>query len=461
MNQLSVFKPLQRMKKKLAAKPQRSRDEFEFQPGHLEIVERPPSPWARRSALAICLLLLITVIWSIVGKLDIHASASGRLLISSHSKIIESIEAGEVAAIHVRDGQVVKQGDVLISLNPVGAEAELSRLQNQLNYQLLEKARLMALLSDKPLENFKLPSEKFRALAQTKLTKEHLASVWKDVSAQLKNYDSQMEVNRANLNRGKVEIAALEKLAANVQYRLNAQRTLEQSKLLAKMELLEKEKERIEVERVLAEQKAENKVLDAEYHSLQEQRESYLAKVRREYYAQLSEAEVSIALVEQDLIKAREKSRLQALKAPVDGVVQQLAIHTIGGVIQPAKPLMVIVPNNSTIEAEVMVLNRDVGFVQAGQSVEIKIDAFPYTRYGTISGTVAYVSKDSVQDERLGLVFPARIKLNQNHIVVEESRSLLQAGMSVIGEIRTGNRRVIDYLLSPLQQYQSEALRER
>lgn len=449
------------IKHKLNWTGQRSNDEFEFQPGHLEIIERPPSPWFRRSALMICLLLLIAIAWSILGRLDIHASATGRLLVSSHSKIIQSLETGEVAAIHVRDGQSVKKGDVLISLNPIGAEAELQRLQNQLNYQLLEKTRLSALLSDAPLVLFRQVAKGEATLEQIELTERHLQSVWKEVSAQIKNYESQILVNRASQQKGEIEVKALERLATNIRYRLQAQRALEANKLLAKMELLEKEKELIEVERLLASQVAENKVLDAQYQNLIEQKSGYLAKVKREYYQQLTQVEVSIALVEQDLIKAQEKSRLQILKAPVDGVVQQLAIHTIGGVIEPAKQLMVIVPDDSAIEAKVMVLNKDVGFVQAGQHVEIKVDAFPYTRYGTISGVVAHVSKDSVEDERQGLVFPARIRLDQNYIVVEESESKLQAGMSVTGEIRTGNRRIIDYLLSPLQQYQSEALRER
>jgi RTX toxin transport system membrane fusion protein len=136
-------------------------------------------------------------------------------------------------------------------------------------------------------------------------------------------------------------------------------------------------------------------------------------------------------------------------------------MHTLGGVVQPAQQLMVIVPDDAVLEVEVMVLNKDVGFVHSGQPVEIKVDSFPYTRYGTIAGEVAHVSRDSVQNEQLGLVFPARIKIERNSIVVEDREVPLQAGMSITAEVRTGDRRVIDYLLSPLQQYQSEAMRER
>lgn len=435
----------------------RSRDEYEFQPGYLEIVERPPAPWARRTAMALTLLLLITLVWSVVGRLDIHAGAAGRLIVSSRSKVIQSLEPGEVAAINVRDGQRVKAGDVLISLNPIGVEAEVRELEEKLIYKRLELARLEALLTDNPPANFKPPATAVQAVR----AREHLLSEWHEVVSNLETIDGEMNVNRANRLARKVEIAALEKLAENILDRLKARRTLAASKLLPKMELLEKERERLDIERSLAQQHAEIEVLQAEYESKQEQRRSYLAKIRREYYDKLNEAQGSIAVMEQELIKANEKQRLQSLRAPVDGVVQQLVIHTLGGVVQPAQQLMVIVPDDAALEAEVMVLNKDVGFMHSGQHVEIKVDSFPFTRYGTIAGEVAHVSRDSVQDEQLGLVFPARVKIDRDSIAVDDGDVPLQAGMSVTAEIRTGDRRVIDYLLSPLQQYQSEAMRER
>lgn len=439
--------------------PKRSRDEFEFQPGYLEIIERPPAPWARRTALALTSLLVIALIWSILGRLDIHAVSTGRLIVSSHSKVIQSLEPGEVAAINVRDGQSVKAGDVLISLNPVGVEAEVRELEEQLSYKRLERARLDALLTDNPADNFTAPID--ATTLQVVQARAHLLSEWREVLSNLDTLDGELRVNQANQQARQVEIASQKNLAANINDRLKARRTLAASKLLPKMELLEQERERLEVDRSLAQLQAAVSVLQAEYKSKQEQRSSYLAKIRREYYDKLAEAHNAIAVMEQGLIKAKEKHRQQSLRSPVDGVVQQLVIHTLGGVVQPAQQLMVIVPSNSTLEAEVMVLNKDVGFVRNGQHVEVKIDSFPYTRYGTITAEVSHVSKDAVQDEKQGLVFPARVKLQRDTIVVDEQRAALQAGMSITAEIRTGERRVIEYLLSPLQQYQSEAMRER
>ncbi|WP_157619148.1 HlyD family type I secretion periplasmic adaptor subunit [Psychromonas aquimarina] len=459
MKHLRTIQQAWKEQRSAAADIKRSRDEYEFQPGYLEIVERPPAPWTRRTALALTLLLLLTLLWSVIGRLDIHAGAAGRLLVSSHSKVIQSIEPGEVAAINVRDGQRVKKGDVLIELNPIGIKAELQELQEQLNFKRLEQARLQALLSEEPLSGFIVPAG--ATAQQVKISRAHLRSEWSEVKANLDSLNGEMRVNSANQQARKKEIIGLNKLAANIKNRLDAQRTLATSNLIPRVELLEQEREQLEIDRSLSQQYTEIDVLLAEYKSKQEQRSSYLAKIRREYYDKLNEAQASIAVMGQQLIKLMEKYRLQSLRAPVSGVVQQLDVHTLGGVVQAAKQLMIIVPDDAVLEIEVMILNKDVGFVHSGQDVEVKIDSFPYTRYGTIPGRVAYVSRDSVQDEKLGLVFPARVKIEQRTILVEDKEVPLQAGMSVNAEIRTGDRRVIDYLLSPLQQYQSEAMRER
>lgn len=438
---------------------ERNRDEYEFQPGYLEIIERPPAPWTRRTVLSLTLLLVLALLWSIIGRLDINARSSGRLLVSSNSKVVQSMELGEVAEIHVRDGLQVKAGDLLISLNRIGVEAQVTELQEQLLYNRLEKARLQALLTDNPPAAFRAPDGAIAT--QVAMTSRYLQSEWQNVIENLESLDSQKGVNRASQKARQQEIKVLEKLAGNVNVRLEATRTLVERNMLAKMDFLEQERERLDIDRQLAQAQSTIDVLKAEYVSLQEQRDSYLAKTHRDYFDRLNEIEGTIAIMSQKLIQAQEKSRLYRLRAPVDGVVQQLAVHTRGGVVQPAQQLMVIVPDNQALEAEVMVLNKDVGFVRQGQAAAVKVDAFPYTRYGTIGAEVVYVSRDSVQDDTLGLVFPARLKLAGNTIAVEENQVPLQADMSITAEIRTGDRRVIDYLLSPLQQYQSEAMRER
>ncbi|MBV7576699.1 HlyD family type I secretion periplasmic adaptor subunit [Pseudomonas sp. PDM32] len=437
----------------------RSRDEYEFQPGYLEIVERPPAPWARGTAMVLMLSIALALAWAILGFLDIHASASGRLIVPSHTKIIQAHDAGEVRAIHVRDGQRVRAGDVLVALNPIGVDAELSELRAQLAFKRLELARAQALLSNDPIGSYLPPSD--LSPEQSLQARAQLASTWKEINANLDSLNAEMAINQAGQRARSVEIAALGKLASNVRRRLDARRAMAAQQLMPQVELLEQEKEQLEVERALAQQHAELQVLKAEARNRQDQRDSFLARTQREQHDVRHRTQQDIAILEQQLIRGRDKQRLQTLLAPVDGVVQQLAVHTLGGAVQPAQQLLVIVPEGVELDAEVMVLNKDVGFVRAGQPVEIKVDAFPYTRYGTLRGTVMHVSGDAIKDEQQGLVFPTRIRLEKAAIAVDQGWVPFQAGMTVTGEIRTGDRRVIDYLLSPIQQYQSEALRER
>ena len=149
------------------------------------------------------------------------------------------------------------------------------------------------------------------------------------------------------------------------------------------------------------------------------------------------------------------------LTAPVGGTVQQLAVHTVGGVVTPAQPLMVIVPRDKVLEVEAMLPNKDIGFVNPGQDAEVKVETFPFTKYGTIHGTVTQVSSDAIQDEKLGLVYSTRVKLARDTIQVESKAVRLSPGMAVTIEVKTGTRRVIEYFLSPLMQYGDESLRER
>lgn len=434
-------------------------ENYEFHPGYLEITERPPAPWAKRMALGLAMTFLLGLLWAIFGQLDIQAEATGQLLITSHSKVIQPLEIAEVTAIHVHDGQRVKTGQTLVSLNLISADAELKDLKTRLHFDQLENARLVAQLSDLPMEHFVPPED--ASPEEIDLTKQHLESVWKEMQARINSLDGELKVNLANQQSCRTDIESLKKLNSNIQVRLQARRVLLASHVVSKVELLEHEKEWLDTERSLAQKQSELSVLLAEYKKTEEQKDDYLTQHRREDYDQLIKTQNEAQQLQQQIIKASDHARQQTLRSPVDGVVQQLAVHTHGGVVQPAQQLMVVVPDKDPQEAEVMLLNKDVGFVRAGQDVEIKIDAFPYTHYGTLHGVVSSVSRDAVKDDKLGLVFPAQIRLKSSSMNIDGKNTQLQAGMSVTANIHTGERRVIDYLLSPLQQYQSEALRER
>lgn len=455
---LLIFKVLKKREQRHSS-TERTRDEYDFLPAYLDIVERPVAPWARRTAWFLALTLVLVLIWSIVGKLDIHAAANGKVIVSEHSKVIQSLEPGVVAAIKVRDGDRVAVGQVLIELSPIGIDAEVNNINQQLMHRSLEVARMSALLTDDPISSFVAPQNSLTSVAIN--AKALLIKEYAEANAELARQDSEQAVNQAYIKAGDASISQQRALMKNIQRRLQALRALVKSKSIAEVEVLIQEREWLNANAEASRLQNEQAVLQAKTHNLTQTRLHYLAEKKRSYQEQLNKSHEVINLLQQERVKLMEKQRQQTLRAPVAGVIQQSTVHTLGGVVTSAQPLMVLVPENHQLELDVMILNKDVGFVRPGQPVEIKIDSFPYTRFGTLSGEVKYISRDAMEDQQQGLVFPARIQFNRDTLIVEGKPVRLSAGMAVSVEIKTGRRRVIDYLLSPLQQYQSEAMRER
>jgi len=239
----------------------------------------------------------------------------------------------------------------------------------------------------------------------------------------------------------------------------------------------------VETQQDLVVQKSKSREAEAALTAITEQRAQTLAEYQRTLSGELVEAQRKVGGLSEDLIKAQQKTKLQLLTAPVDGAVQQLAVRTIGGVVTPAQSLMVVVPADSHLEVEAMVSNRDIGFIHVDQEVEIKVDTFNFTRYGLIHGKVLSVSQDAItkdkppennaKDQTQGatndtsepkgqeLVYAARVSLDRTQMKVEENVVNLTPGMAVTVEIKTGDRAVVSYLLSPLLKYRQESLRER
>jgi hemolysin D len=188
---------------------------------------------------------------------------------------------------------------------------------------------------------------------------------------------------------------------------------------------------------------------------------SLIAETKQAAYNEKSTADKILASSKQDVVRNAAHSKLLKLTSPVDGTVQQLLVHTVGGVVPGAQPLMIIVPKEDKIEVEAMLENRDVGFVEKGQKAAVKIDAFEFTKYGVIPGRVTHISSDAIKDEKRGLLYSVLIELDKPYIVVNGHKTPLNPGMSVRADIKTGSRRIVEYFLSPLLQHKKESLHER
>ena len=464
------------------ARVRKERDELAFLPAALEIIESPPSPIGRAIALLIMLFFCLALAWASLGSVDIVASAPGKIIPSGRTKVVQPFETGVVRAIHVRDGQMVQAGDALIELDPTMTEAERAHLRSDLIAEKLSIARLRAAAADgaDPLSDFNPPADASQDIIATQRqllidqTAEHRAKL-----AALEDQKRQKEAERASIA---ATIEKIEAVLPVVQERTDIRKVLFDHQTGSKVNYLEALQVLIENRKELDVQKSRLREADAALAAATQARVQAEGEFRRTLFSDLAEAERKAAGLAHDLDKASERTRLQLLTAPVDGVVQQLAVHTIGGVVTPAQTLLVLVPLESHLEVEAMISNRDIGFVSAGQDAEIKIDTFNFTRYGLLHGHVLNVSTDAITRDRREeatrdgspatekstsepkgqeLVYAARVALNRTQMQIEGKSVPLGPGMAVTVEIRTGTRRIISYLLSPLLKYQQESLRER
>ncbi|MGI2299860.1 HlyD family type I secretion periplasmic adaptor subunit [Candidatus Cardinium hertigii] len=437
-------------------------DLYEFLPAYIQSMERPPSPHARVTAMVISILISLGCIWAYWGALDIHATAYGQLVLPSRSQHIQPYELSKVVKILVKEGQHVQAGDKLLVLHMIGSTQEIIRCQAQKSFHTLARARYQALLSDQPLQHLFLPKGIEKTIADR--TKAHVLGIWKEHQTMLQKFDAELATNRSEQIAYQTSIKCLQKLLCNIEKRLTSSRKLTQSNMMAKMELLAKEKEALETKLSLSTKQKELKTLQIKADTLRKTKTSYIAQKKREWHDRFNEAASALLMAAQELAKAQDRGRLQTLQAPLGGLVQQVAVHTIGGIVQAAQTLMVIAPDNPPKQATIDIANQHIGFVEPGQLVAVKIESFPYSRYGTINGKIMSLSRDSVQKNgyhgQNELVFPAQIELEKDHIMVDGKPVVLTPGMKITAEIKIGKRRIIDYLLSPIRRYTSQACRE-
>ncbi len=457
--------------------------ELAFLPAALEIIETPPSPIGRAIGATIIAIFCAAVAWASFGSVDIVATAPGKIVPSGRTKLIQPFETGVVRAIHVRDGQRVKAGEVLIELDPTMTAAEEDHLKGDLIAAKLDVARLRAALSDNgdPLLDFHPPDG--ASASQIEMHRQFLLSQNSEKNAKLAELDRQTTQKEAERSTVAAAIAKLQATIPLAQQRVEVRKYLTDKALGSRLIYLTEYQDLVAMQQDLAVEQSKLSEADAAVASLKEARVEASAEYRHRLFEELAQAEQKAAGIAQDVIKAERRTKLQDLTAPVDGVVQQLSVHTVGGVVAPAQTLAVIVPSHSNLEIEASLSNNDVGFVHAGQEAEIKVDTFNFTRYGLLHGRVLSVSPDAIaqdpQQHGAGgpaaassqgpataakgqeLVYAARVSLDQTQLQVDGRLVELTPGMAVTVEVKTGSRKIITYLLSPLVEYRHDVLRER
>ena len=433
-------------------------DETEFLPSILEVTETPPSPVGRAVLWTLVALLVAGAIWVCVGDVDEVAVANGKVIPVGNVKVVQSQNKGSIKELDVKEGDYVEEGQTLLVLDTTKTQADVDQLKKQAAYYGLTVARLQAEMQNAPFT----PPEDPDGLLEAK-----------DVAAQVTLYQSRraklaadQEKNLAAVQQASAAVegseAQLQKYRALQQVAQEKEDRLEQlmqEDAISYFQLLEARATRVEQQRNAD---ATEKSILEQQGKLAEARDNFAttdSAYRQDTMSQLVEAKRQLNTIEEELKKANETNQQSEIVAPISGRINQLAVHTLGGVVTEGQALMMIVPDDATLEIEAYADNKDIGFIQQGQNAEVKVETFNFQKYGMVNATVDEISPDAAtnsQDKETYQKYRLTLGLENDDSGIE-----LTPGMNVSAEIKIKKKHIIDFFLDPFRKYKDEALRER
>jgi hemolysin D len=457
----------------------------EFLPAALAILETPPAPKSTALMLTLCAFAAAALAWSFFGRLDVHAVAQGKIEATGRSKVIQPLEPGKVLSLDVENGRHVKAGDLLIAFDPTEAMADERGLSDAFIASRAEGTRRFAgVASVRGGGVSTIPWEETIPLSARSREEAVLAADLGQLSDTLANLDRQIAQRRASAARLGASIDFESKLIGTLQERVAIRETLVQRNAGPRTNLIDAQETLQRAQSQYASDQGQLAETDAAIAELDSEKSKVRSQFIADYESKRAEAERKAEDSAQQLVKARARLGRTRLTAPIDGTVQQLAVTTVGQVVTTGQQLMLLVPSDGDLNVEVYMGNGDIGFVRLGQEATIKVDAFPFTRYGTLHGRVTRIATDAVDDQdarraqanatslanaananppagQQTFVFPVTLSLDARALAIDDAVVPLSPGMTVTAEVRTESRRVIDYIFSPLAKIASEAMKEK
>ncbi|MCB5184519.1 HlyD family type I secretion periplasmic adaptor subunit [Methylobacillus gramineus] len=449
-----------------------SQQALDFAPGLLQIQEQLPSPLPRMVLRGLLLLLLALIVWAMFGRLDVVAVAEGKLIPSTYLKIVQPAEAGIVREISVRDGQHVQAGQVLVRMDANISEADSKSIQQAREYKVLELRRVEAEIHNRPLER------------QSKDSPELFSRILSEYHSNRLALDDSIQTEKAALQKSKYDLAATLELQRKLEETLPSYKVQEAAyeKLgkvgfVGSLMVLDKQRERIEKEQDFHAQQYNAESLRANILQSERRISQIISDYKRKLEAERVSTYAEVQRLDQEWAKQAHRNSLLELRAPQSGIIKDLATHTPGTVVSPGTVLMTLVPNDEQLLAEVWVKNTDAGFVRTGQEVQLKLMAYPFQKYGMVTGEVLQLSADSTdrssgnnnqqtgaeasQPASAQFSYRALLKLQSQHLVFDRDHLTLAPGMQVAAEIKLIDQTIMEYVLSPVRKAFHEAARER
>ena len=435
--------------------------EAEFLSGIDAVIHAPLPTVAWLLPASIMGLILVMILWASWSRVDIISPSMGKTVPSSRVQLIQAPELCVVKEVLVREGQSVKAGQTLIIFDHTEVEGDALDLRSQLDRLLAQRARLSSLAEadvDK-LGPFASPDGVDPALVASE--KRIMEAQWEAHLAEMATLDQEIAGKEAAYQEILAELAKNRNMLRFAVNRVERLDQLYREKAVSKSGLEEVEEQLVDRRQTQAVMEQTALRIEAEMGHAVEQRRVAEEQFRHAILTELSACEQQIVTIRQDLLASERRLAQRTLMAPIGGTVLDLAVHTREGVVEPASVLMRIVPADSPLEVEAKILNRDIGFVEPGQKVEVKVETFEFTKYGSIPGTIRKIAHDVTMDEQFGPVYRALIEMDRDTIDVGNKPIKLIPGMSVTVDVNVGERRLIEYILTPILRYKNESLRER
>lgn len=428
---------IEKIKEKLNKIFKESDDSHEFLPIIAEIEEEPINPLGRTMFWVLVALIICTFLWLFLGKADVVVSARGKVIPDGETKIIQPLDTGVIKKILVREGDFVKKGQTLMEIDPSTTQPQLISLKANLEYTNIERKRLNAVSGLGSFGKVDSPSAKTqKSLYQTSLAdlNNQLQAKYlemRKIDEEINDYRKQLSINFAKERRMNdvVDIIARNDLEKVQQENIDYRSKIDE----------------------LRHQKAETKK-EADY---------IRSNFKTQNLNELADRDKKANELEANIKEIEFRNKQQNIVSPVDGYVNTLLVHTTGGVVTPAQKLVSVVPLNAPLVVKATVMNKDIGFVRAGMPVLIKIDTFDFQKYGMIKGVVKKVSKDSVEDQRLGPIYDVYVTPLNKTLMVEGRETPISTGMSLTAEIKVNKRRIIEFFIYPMIKYWNQAIQVR
>lgn len=427
-------------------------DSYEFKPVIVEIEDRPLNPLGRTVLWIIITLIIACILWLFFAKVDVVVSARGKVIPTGEIKILKPLETGVVSKIFVKEGQVVKAGEILMQIDPSVSMVNLKTKQDELDAINMSIKRLETLgfgkkLSDEELNNLSQDEKKLYL---------HQLNTYEDT---IKQYEFKLAQAKHSANGIDSEIQRLSLLLKKSSDRLDRLQNVKDIIAYKDYENTQKEVfDTTEKLNIAKQQKLESaKKID----EIKQEMSVFKENIKTKYLDELINKQKEASDIKAQINTYMFQGKQQQITSPVDGYIGKLMINTQGGIVNSTEPLLSVIPANEPLIIKANVLNKDIGFLSVGQEVAIKIDTFNFQKYGKLDGKLFYISNDSLKDEKLGEIYEIKVEPKQTTLLVDGEEKSIEPGMSVSAEIKTGKRRVIELFVYPIIKYLDEGLSVR